>query len=105
MPTSRHTTQALSIHQALEASAPLATLQQRVRQSQALLELVLPLIPVPLRTHLSAGPLESGEWCIFVNNAAIHSKLRQLVPALLRSLSAQGSPVERIRLKTVSKGQ
>lgn len=91
-----------SLEQAASASAPLAALTQRIRESQQYLEQVQHLIPAPLRPHVKAGPLQEGEWCLLVGSAAASTKLRQLLPSLQTRLTQNGAQVTAIRLKVQS---
>ncbi len=88
----------------------LARLQELARDSSLYLAQVLPLIPTNLHTAVKAGPIQSAaaapqtgqadgiSWCLIAGNNASASKLRQLLPALLQHLQAQGHPVASIRL-------
>lgn len=89
----------LSLEQAVGASPSLAALQQRVQDSQRYLECVSPVLPAPLRSQIKAGPIQDGEWCLLVANAAVSAKLRQLLPALMVALSKSGAQVTAIRIK------
>jgi hypothetical protein len=95
----------LSLEQAAGAAPTLAALQQRIRASQQCLETVRHLIPPGLRPHVKAGPLEESEWCLLVTGAAASTKLRQLLPAMLESLSRGGAQVSAIRIKVQMPGR
>ena len=84
---------------ALRGSEPLAGLLQRVRQSQALLDTLTPLLPVPLRALVQAGPLDDAGWSLLVANSAAAAKLRQMLPQLQAELQYHGTPVAEIRLR------
>ncbi|MEY2683785.1 MAG: hypothetical protein RJA09_929 [Pseudomonadota bacterium] len=88
-----------SLQQALAAAPALAQLTQRIQQSQAMLGVVHPLLPAPLRPLVRSGPVEEGVWCVLVNNPAVATKLRHLTPALLAALRNKGYTVERLRIK------
>ncbi|HRD94803.1 MAG TPA: DciA family protein [Rubrivivax sp.] len=84
---------------ALRDCEPLTGLLQRVRQSQALLDALLPLLPVPLRPLIQAGPLDDAGWSLLVANSAAAAKLRQMLPQLKAELQHFGHPVAEIRLR------
>jgi hypothetical protein len=89
----------LSLEQAVNSAPGLASLQERIRASQRCLEEVKPLIPLGLRQHVKAGPIEDGQWCLLVGSAAASTKLRQLLPTMLLVLNENGLQVNSIRLK------
>jgi hypothetical protein len=78
------------LSQALQASAPLAGLMERVQQSRQRLASVQDLLPATLRSSVRAGPLDDTTWVLLVDNAAAAAKLRQLLPALVGRLSESG---------------
>ncbi len=84
---------------ALRGSEPLVGLLQRVRQSQALLDILTPLLPEPLRPLVQAGPLDEAGWSLLVANSAAAAKLRQMLPQLQAELQHHGKPVAEIRLR------
>ena len=90
MSTAIRSHQMFSLEQAADAAPPLAALQARIRESQHCMERVQHLIPATMRRHVKAGPIEDAEWCLLVGNAAASTKLRQLLPALLKTLGARG---------------
>jgi hypothetical protein len=99
----RHTT--FSLEQAVGASPSLALLQDRIRQSSRCLEQIQPLLPASLRRLVKAGPLEDGQWCLLVGNAAASTKLRQLLPLLLQTLNQNGAQLSLIRIKVQAAGR
>ncbi|AOW12293.1 hypothetical protein LPB72_15185 [Hydrogenophaga crassostreae] len=88
-----------SLEQAAGAAPHLALLTERIRISQNYLSEIQHLIPAPLRRHIKAGPLDEGTWCLLVSNAAVSTKVRQLLPVLLRLLTQNGAQVTAIRIK------
>jgi hypothetical protein len=103
----------------LEASLQnphLARLQTLMRESSRYLALVQPLLPPTLRNSTKAGPIDTlagtadGEpsgrtvWCLIAANNASASKLRQLLPTLLKHLQGAGHPVSSIRLTIEKSG-
>ena len=95
----------LSLEQAVGAAPPLAALQERIRASRQCLEQVQHLIPISLRRHVKAGPIQDTEWCLLVGSAAASTKLRQLLPSLQRTLTQNGAQVNSIRIKVQIPGQ
>jgi hypothetical protein len=88
-----------SLEQAAEAAPHLAVLTQRIRVSQGYLNDIQHLIPAALRRNIKAGPLDEGAWCLLVSNAAVSTKLRQLLPTLQRTLTQNGAQINSIRIK------
>ena len=91
-----------SLEQAAGAAPNLAALQERIQASRACLELVKPLIPAMLHKQIQAGPIGDGEWCLLVGSASASTKLRQLLPAIQKRLTENGTQVNSIRLKIQS---
>jgi hypothetical protein len=89
----------LSLEQAVGSAPALALLYERVRESQRLLEQVKRQIPAALRPHIQAGPLDETDWCLLVDSASASTKLRQMLPSLLQTLSQNGAKVSAIRIK------
>jgi len=88
---------ALPIGDALAQCAPLARLQALLRESQACLDAVRPLLPAALAAQVRAGPVGEDGWTLLARNPAAAAKLRQLLPRLestLRSRGWQGSAVK-----------
>ena len=88
-----------SLEQAAEAEPSLAALAERVRVSQQHLKAIQRLMPAPLRTHVKAGPVDDGVWCILVSNTAVSTKIRQMIPLFLAALTQNGAQVTAIRIK------
>ncbi len=84
---------------ALQGSEPLAGLLHRIRQSQARLDAIAPLLPPALRQAVRPGPLDDAGWSLLVANSAAAAKLRQMLPQLQAGLLAHGWPAVEIRLK------
>ena len=93
-----------TIDQALAASEPLASLSRRLRESQARLDAVLPLLPLSMRQSIKAGPIDEAGWTLLASNGAVSAKLRQLVPALEAHLRSQGWAGPPVRVKMLSPG-
>lgn len=90
---------AVSLLQASQESPTLARLSELARDSVARLKAIEPLLPVALRSAITAGPIDGPTWCLLVSSTAVAAKLRQLLPALQAHLRTQGWDVAAIRLK------
>ena len=84
---------------ALAASAPLALLMQRQRDSHARLVCVQRTLPTALAPHVQAGPLDAQGWTLLAANSAVAAKLRQLEPRIEAALREQGWPVCSLRIR------
>lgn len=93
------TPDALPIGEALRASAPLARLAERLRQSSTLFAAIEPSLPAALAQHVRPGPVDEDGWSLLVANAAVAAKLRQLVPRFEAGLRDAGHVVSAIRIK------
>jgi hypothetical protein len=87
------------IAEALRSSGPLGRLAERMRQSNAALAAVRPLLPAALAAHVRAGPIDEAGWSLLCANAGVAAKLRQLVPRLEQLLRENGLAVASIRVK------
>ena len=85
--------------QATQQAPTLAHLCELADESAARLQCIQSLLPATLRSAVRPGPIDAGAWCLLLENAAVASKLRQLIPALLAHLRSKGWPTESIRLK------
>ena len=90
---------AISLDEAARQSPALAQLAERVHASSSRLAAIRPLLPSTLRSAVQAGPIDEEQWCLLVSSNAVAAKLRQLVPALLLHLQANGLAVPGIRIK------
>lgn len=88
-----------SLAQAAEAAPSFAALAERIRASQQCMSDIQHLIPVALRRHVKAGPMEDGVWCLLAGNAAASTKIRQLLPTIQTTLTQKGAKVTAIRIK------
>lgn len=105
----RHGTPALpsrtvAIDKALAGSEPLASLARRMRDSQARLEAITPLLPGALRAAVRAGPIDDTAWCLLVSSNAVAAKLRQMLPALEAHLRTRGWDGPPLRVKLLNAG-
>lgn len=90
---------AFTIGQALDSAEPLQRLSSQLARSRRRMELILPLLPPPLRSGVHSGGGEAERWSLLVAHHAAASKVRQLAPALLRALNEDGDPVREIRIR------
>ncbi|MDE2298811.1 MAG: DUF721 domain-containing protein [Burkholderiales bacterium] len=96
------TPDALRIAQALQQSAPLARLQQLMRDSAARFEAIRPSLPTALAAHVKPGPVDDAGWSLLAANASVAAKLRQLQPRLEDTLRERGWQICAIRVKVQS---
>ena len=96
------TPNALTIEAALHRSAPLAHLQQLMRDSNARFDAIRPDLPALLAPHVRPGPVDEQGWSLLAANAAVAAKLRQLQPRLEDRLRDRGWQVSAIRIKVQS---
>lgn len=89
----------VTLQQASQDSPTLARLTDLTRDSVARLKAIEPLIPAALRPAIKAGPIDGSAWCLIVDNNAVASKIRQLLPTLLSCLQSRGWEIISIRLK------
>jgi hypothetical protein len=94
---------AIPLSQAAQESPTLARLADAARASSERLGAVRDLLPVTLRSHIQAGPLEEGVWCLLVSSTAVAAKLRQLTPSLVTQLKHRGMGVSSIRIKVLGR--
>jgi hypothetical protein len=90
---------ALALSQALERSAPLSVLRQRLNDSNRRYEAIERLLPSLLLPHVKPGPVDDEGWSLLVANASVAAKLRQLQPRLEAALREQGWQASLIRIK------
>jgi len=93
----------LPIADALQRSAPLAHLRQRLQDSNARFAAIQALLPVALAPHVKPGPVDDDGWSLLAANASVAAKLRQLQPRLEDALSRRGWQVSAIRIKVQSR--
>ena len=96
------TPDALRLQQALQMSAPLARLFERVQDSKARFAAVRASLPAMLAAHVKPGPVDESGWTLLAANAAVAAKLRQLQPRLEETLRECGWTVSVIRVKVES---
>jgi hypothetical protein len=96
------TPDALRLAQALGQSAPLAQLQQLMRDSNARFEAIRAALPGRLAAYVQPGPVDDAGWSLLAANASVAAKLRQLQPRLEDLLREGGWQVTVIRVKVCS---
>jgi hypothetical protein len=92
----------LAISEALQRSAPLALLRQRLQDSKARFAAIQDLLPIALARHVKPGPVDDESWSLFAANASVAAKLRQLVPRLEERVRQRGWQVSAIRIRIQS---
>lgn len=97
MNTRRHPP--IPLLKATQDTPALAKLIELSRDSSARLKAIEPLIPLPLRPFVQAGPIDGGNWCLILDNNAVAAKIRQLLPVLESHLRVKGWEINAIRLK------
>ena len=97
------TPDALRMEQALQLSAPLARLRERMRDSNDRFEAIRSSLPVAMAAHVKPGPVDELGWSLLAANAAVAAKLRQLQPRLEEIVREKGWPVSAIRVKVESR--
>jgi hypothetical protein len=92
----------LPIADALQRSAPLVHLRQRLQDSNARFAAIHVLLPAALAPHVKPGPADDEAWSLFAANASVAAKLRQLQPRIEERLRQRGWQVSAIRIKVQS---
>jgi len=90
---------ALPIERAIAGSPALARLGERLRQSQGRHACIVDALPVALRAHVQAGPIDDRQWVLLARSAAVAAKLRQCLPAIEQALREAGWPPLEIRVR------
>ena len=57
------------------------------------------VLPSSLIVHVAAGPVDEEGWTLFVPNASIATKLRQLLPRIEERLRQRGWTVGLVRIR------
>ena len=94
----------LTALEALSQSKPLARLGERLRESDARLAAIRPVLPATLAAQLRPGPLDDDGWSLLAANPGVAVKLRQLEPRLQQALAEAGfaSVALRIRVRAAA---
>jgi hypothetical protein len=77
-------------------------LLQRLKASEACLDVVRTCLPPAMAAHVKAGPLDDEGWTLLAANSAVSAKLRQLQPRLVEALAENGLKVNAIRVRIQS---
>jgi hypothetical protein len=93
----------LPIADALQRSAPLTHLRQRLQDSNARFDAIRSQLPAALAPHVQPGPVDDEGWSLLAANASVAAKLRQLQPRLEECLRQRGWEVSAIRIKVQSR--
>lgn len=93
----------LSIATALERSAPLIHLRERLQNSNACFAAIAAQLPAALAPHVKPGPIDEDGWSLLAANTSVAAKLRQLQPRLEDVLRQRGWQVKAIRIKVQSR--
>lgn len=80
---------AVSLRQALESSPTLAQMLGAARRSEQTYQRIAPILG-SLASEITPGRLQGADWSLLVPNAAVGTKLRQILPEIL--LALQNSP-------------
>jgi len=97
------TPDALRLQQALQMSAPLARLRERIDESNARFDAIRSSLPAAMAAHVRPGPVDEQGWSLLAANAAVAAKLRQLQPRLEEIVRERGWAVSTIRVKVESR--
>jgi len=97
------TPDALRLQQALQMSAPLARLRERIDESNARFDAIRSSLPAAMAAHVRPGPVDEQGWSLLAANAAVAAKLRQLQPRLEEVVRERGWTVSTIRVKVESR--
>ncbi len=89
----------LPMARALERSEPLTRLRQRLLDSARRLAAIHQELPEPLRSQVTAGPVDDEGWTLLAANASVAAKLRHLQPRLQQTLCDRGWQVSAIRIR------
>lgn len=92
------------ISEALEGSAPLVRLVERVQASNQRFRTIEPALPPALRRHVRPGPVDEEGWALLVSNTAVGAKLRQMLPRFDELLREAGLPTPAIRIRVMNGG-
>ena len=95
---------AIHINQAAEEAPILGSLLQCMQLSQQCSQSIARLVPPMMRSRITWGAVQDGEWCVIISGNAVAAKVRQLLPLWLSRLPQDGLPVQRIRLHMAGSG-
>ena len=98
-----HSQPAVPLADALQGSAPLQRLAERVRESKKRFACIQGLLPAPLGADVEPGPVDEDGWTLLAGTSAVAAKLRQLVPLLQGQLEERGFLTVPIRVKVTQR--
>ena len=98
------TPNALSIDEALRGSAPLASLRNALRESNARFDAIKAALPGALAAHVKPGPVDADGWSLLAANGSVAAKLRQLLPRFEILLREAGWTTTTVRVKVAGAG-
>ncbi|HWK83084.1 MAG TPA: hypothetical protein VNS61_05050 [Caldimonas sp.] len=90
---------ALPIAEAMRSSQALTRLTDRLRESNAMYAVIVPLLPAGLAASVRPGPLDEAGWSLLAANAAVAAKLRHLAPRFEERLRERGHATAAVRIK------
>lgn len=90
------------IEQALDESAALVRLRERIDDSARRFEAIRPLLPGALAAQASPGPVDASGWTLLAANASVATKLRQLQPRLEQALREHGWTQASMRVRVAA---
>ena len=101
---------ARTVQQVLDQAPSLAELQQQLLLAKKCLDAITPLIPMPMRKAVHAGPFELNTapdgsthrcWLVLTDHTAAASKLRQLQPLFLQYLDKAQLNIHEVKVQVV----
>ena len=90
---------AIHINQAAQEAPVLGSLLQCMQLSQQCSQSIARLVPPMMRSRITWGAVQDGEWCVIISGNAVAAKVRQLLPAFESHLRVHDLDVKSIRLK------
>jgi len=97
--------EAIPLQEAMGLAQPLERLQRLIQESQALFDVIRPLLPPALVDQVRPGPVDDTGWTLLVAHGAAAAKLRQCQPSLQKALQAKGWERTAIRIRIQAKSQ
>jgi hypothetical protein len=99
----KHTLHAKPLLIAIQGTPKMAALIELNKESSARFKSIEPLIPGTLRFLIQPGPIEGSTWCLILDNSAVASKVRQILPAIISHLRCKGRDIDSVRLKVTTR--
>jgi hypothetical protein len=82
----------------LTETSALASLAERLRESNARFEALRGVLPAALAAQLRPGPIDEQGWTLMASNQAVAAKMRHWLPRLDEVLLAKGWKATPIRV-------